>query len=267
MTTSQREFSTITFSVADKVATITLNRPDKLNSFTRQMHKELREALQVVETDATIRCLLLSGAGRGFCAGQDLADLSFAPADRTDLAQLIGDNFNPLVSRIRALPKPTIAKVHGIAAGAGANLALACDLVIAGNKASFLQAFVNIGLVPDSGGTLFLPEKVGIARALGLAMLGEKLSAEQAAHWGLIWQCVADEALDSTVSTLATKLANMPTRALAAIKQTMYAAGTQTLAAQLEMERDLQGELGVSYDYNEGVAAFLEKRAPKFEGK
>jgi 2-(1,2-epoxy-1,2-dihydrophenyl)acetyl-CoA isomerase len=267
MTTSTPDFSSITFSITDKVATITLSRPDKLNSFTRQMHGELRNAMHIVETDVSIRCLVLAGAGRGFCAGQDLADLSFDPANRTDLAQLIGENFNPLISRIRALPKPTIAKVHGIAAGAGANLALACDLVIAGNKASFLQAFVNIGLVPDSGGTMFLPEKVGIARALGMAMLGEKLSAEQAAQWGLIWQCVADEALESTVNNLATKLANMPTRALAAIKQTMYAAGTQTLAAQLDMESDLQGELGVSYDYNEGVAAFLEKRAPKFEGR
>jgi 2-(1,2-epoxy-1,2-dihydrophenyl)acetyl-CoA isomerase len=267
MTTSQPDFSSIAFSIADKVATITLNRPDKLNSFTRHMHGELRQAMQIVETDPSVRCLVLTGAGRGFCAGQDLADLSFDPADRTDLSQLIGENFNPLISRIRALPKPTIAKVHGIAAGAGANLALACDLVIAGNKASFLQAFVNIGLVPDSGGTLFLPEKVGIARALGLAMLGEKLSAEQAAQWGLIWQCVADESLDTTVSNIAAKLANMPTRALAAIKQTMYAAGTQTLAAQLDMESNLQGKLGVSYDYNEGVAAFLEKRKPKFEGK
>jgi 2-(1,2-epoxy-1,2-dihydrophenyl)acetyl-CoA isomerase len=261
------EFSSITLSVLDKVATITLNRPDKLNSFTRQMHAELRQAMAVVETDASIRCLVIAGAGRGFCAGQDLADLSFEPATRTDLGQLIGENFNPLISRIRALPKPTIAKVQGIAAGAGANLALACDLVIASKPASFLQAFVNIGLVPDSGGTLFLPEKIGIARALGLAMLGEKLSAEQAAQWGLIWQCVAAEELDSTVNSLACKLANMPTRALAAIKQTMYAAGTQTLAAQLDMERDLQADLGVSYDYNEGVAAFLEKRAAKFEGK
>jgi 2-(1,2-epoxy-1,2-dihydrophenyl)acetyl-CoA isomerase len=265
MTTSK--FTSINFSVADKVATITLNRPDKLNSFTRHMHGELRQALDVIETDATIRCLVLEGAGRGFCAGQDLADLSFDPANRTDLAKLIGDNFNPLIARLRGLPKPTIAKVQGIAAGAGANLALACDIVIASKAASFLQAFVNIGLVPDSGGTLFLPEKIGTARALGLAMLGEKLSAEQAAQWGLIWQCVEADALNATVNTLSTKLANMPTRALAAIKKTIYAAGTQTLAEQLALERDLQGELGVSFDYNEGVAAFLEKRAPKFEGR
>jgi 2-(1,2-epoxy-1,2-dihydrophenyl)acetyl-CoA isomerase len=267
MTTSQHQYSSIAFSIEDKVATITLNRPDKLNSFTRQMHSELRAAMQIVETSDAIRCLVFAGAGRGFCAGQDLADLSFDPSARTDLAELIGDNFNPLISRIRALPKPTVAKVHGIAAGAGANLALACDLVIAGSKASFLQAFVNIGLVPDSGGTLFLPEKIGIARALGLAMLGEKLSAEQAAQWGLIWQCVADEALDETVNGLSTKLSNMPTQAIAAIKQTMYAASRQTLSAQLDMERDLQGVLGASHDYNEGVAAFLEKRSPTFKGK
>jgi 2-(1,2-epoxy-1,2-dihydrophenyl)acetyl-CoA isomerase len=265
--TTTNSFTCITLSIADKVATITLNRPDKLNSFTRQMHAELREAMQVVETDATIRCLVFAGAGRAFCAGQDLADLSFEPETRTDLGQLIGDNFNPLIERIRALPKPTVAKVHGIAAGAGANLALACDLVIASKTASFLQAFVNIGLVPDSGGTLFLPEKVGIARALGLAMLGEKLTAEQAAQWGLIWQCVEADNLDQVINTLTTKLANMPTRALAAIKQTMYAAGTQSLSEQLAMESHLQAQLGISDDYNEGVAAFLAKRAPKFEGK
>jgi 2-(1,2-epoxy-1,2-dihydrophenyl)acetyl-CoA isomerase len=267
MTTTHHEFSSILFLVVNNVATITLNRPDKLNSFTRQMHGELRAAMQIVESDPTIRCLVITGAGRAFCAGQDLADLSFEPESRTDLAQLIGDNFNPLITRIRALPKPTIARIHGIAAGAGANLALACDLVIAGKSASFLQAFVNIGLVPDSGGTMFLPEKIGIARALGLAMLGEKLSAEQAANWGLIWQCVENDNLDSTVSGLAEKLANMPTMALAAIKQTIYAAGTQTLAAQLAMESDLQGKLGVSYDYNEGVAAFLAKRVARFEGR
>jgi 2-(1,2-epoxy-1,2-dihydrophenyl)acetyl-CoA isomerase len=267
MTTTQPSLTSITFAAIDGVATITLNRPDKLNSFTRHMHSELRTAMDLVENDPAIRCLVFAGAGRGFCAGQDLADLSFDPANRTDLAQLIGDNFNPLISRIRALPKPTIAKIHGIAAGAGANLALACDLVIASKTASFLQAFVNIGLAPDSGGTLFLPEKIGTARAIGLAMLGQKLGAEQAAQWGLIWQCVEANALDSTVDSLSAKLAQMPTRALAAIKKTIYAAGTQTLTEQLTMERDLQGELGASFDYNEGVAAFLAKRSPKFEGR
>ena len=257
----------VIFTVAAGVATITLNRPDKLNSFTRQMHAELRTALDAVETTASIRCLVIQGNGRGFCAGQDLADLSFEPDSATDLAELIGNNFNPLITRLRSLPKPTIAKVQGIAAGAGANLALGCDLVIASKAASFLQAFVNIGLVPDTGGTLFLPEKLGTARALGLAMLGEKLSAEKAQEWGLIWQCVDAEALDQTVATLASKLAAMPTKAIAAIKQTIYAAGTQSLEQQLAMECSLQGQLGANYDYNEGVQAFLQKRPAQFEGR
>ncbi len=259
--------SSVIFSIDGQVATIQLNRPDKLNSFTRVMHAELRDALTAVERDPSIRCLVIAGAGRAFCAGQDLADLSFEPNNMTDLSELIGTNFNPLIQRLRDLPKPTIAKVQGIAAGAGANLALACDLVIAGKGASFLQAFVNIGLVPDSGGTLFLPEKVGTARAMGLAMLGEKLSAEQAANWGLIWQCVEADVLDATVATLSAKLAGMPTKALAAIKHSIYAADTQNLAQQLKMEAALQGDLGQSYDYNEGVQAFLQKRPAKFKGR
>ena len=257
----------VIFTTAAGVATITLNRPDKLNSFTRQMHAELRRALTEVENNPSIRCLVIQGSGRGFCAGQDLADLSFEPGNSTNLAELIGDNFNPLITRLRSLAKPTIAKVQGIAAGAGANLALGCDLVIASKAASFLQAFVNIGLVPDTGGTLFLPEKIGTARAMGLAMLGEKLSAEKAQEWGLIWQCVEADALDETVATMANKLALMPTKAIAAIKKTIYAAGTQNLQQQLAMECSLQGDLGASYDYNEGVQAFLQKRAPKFEGR
>ena len=258
---------TIDFSRDGGVARVALNRPDKLNSFTRQMQAELREAIAECERDSAIRAVVLTGNGRGFCAGQDLADLSFEPGNMTDLGALIEDNFNPLIRRIQALPKPVIARVQGIAAGAGANLALACDLVIAGRSASFLQAFVNIGLVPDSGGTWFLPHRVGVARAMGLAMLGEKLSAEQAAQWGLIWRCVDDERLDADVSALAARLAAMPTRALAAIKRSIRAAITSDLSTQLDMERDLQSELGASRDYVEGVNAFLEKRPPKFEGR
>jgi 2-(1,2-epoxy-1,2-dihydrophenyl)acetyl-CoA isomerase len=264
---SPASFTTINFELTQSIATLTLNRPEKLNSFTRVMHEELRQALSNVEADPNIRCVVIQGAGRAFCAGQDLADLSFEPNAMTDLGDLIGNNFNPLITRLRSLPKPVIAKVHGIAAGAGANLALGCDLVIASQKASFLQAFVNIGLVPDTGGTLFLPEKVGIARAVGLAMLGERLSAEQAAEWGLIWQCVAPDALDSTVDALASKLAALPTRALGAIKKTMYASSQNSLNVQLSLEKDLQRELGNSLDYAEGVQAFLEKRTPKFVGK
>lgn len=258
---------TIDFSREGGVARVALNRPDKLNSFTRQMHAELREAIAQCERDATIRAVVLTGNGRGFCAGQDLADLSFEPGHMTDLGAVIEDNFNPLIRRIQALPKPVVARVQGIAAGAGANIALACDLVIAGRSASFVQAFVNIGLVPDSGGTWFLPRRVGVARAMGLAMLGEKLTAEHAEQWGLIWRCVDDDRLDAEVAALAARLAAMPTRALAAIKRSIHAALTADLSNQLDMERDLQAELGASHDYAEGVNAFLQKRAPKFEGR
>ncbi len=257
----------IEFTREGAVARIAFNRPDKLNSFTRAMHADLREAIAQCEQDAGIRAVVLTGNGRAFCAGQDLSDLSFEPGQMTDLGALIEQNFNPLVRRLQALPKPVIARVQGIAAGAGANVALACDLVIAARSASFLQAFVNIGLVPDSGGTFLLPHRVGTARAMGLAMLGEKLSAEQAAAWGLIWACVDDAQLDEHVNTLAQRLAAMPTRALAACKQSIHAAATNDLSRQLDLERDLQSMLGASHDYAEGVNAFLQKRKPRFEGR
>ncbi|AJK44972.1 2-(1,2-epoxy-1,2-dihydrophenyl)acetyl-CoA isomerase PaaG [Burkholderia plantarii] len=249
-----------------RVATITLNRPDKLNSFTRAMHAELAAALDEAEAGRA-RALVLTGAGRGFCAGQDLADLDFTPGASTDLGALIDTHFNPLVRRLQALPLPVIAAVNGIAAGAGANLALACDLVLAAKSANFIQSFVKIGLVPDSGGTWFLPQRVGFARALGLALTGEKLGAERAAEWGLIWRAVDDDALASSAAALAADLAKQPTRAIAVIKQTMRAGLTQTLDQQLDLERDHQRELGQSHDYAEGVAAFIEKRAPRFEGR
>ncbi|MGF6780677.1 2-(1,2-epoxy-1,2-dihydrophenyl)acetyl-CoA isomerase PaaG [Paraburkholderia sp. GAS334] len=249
-----------------RVATVTLNRPDKLNSFTRAMHKELSSALDEVEA-AGARALVLTGAGRGFCAGQDLADLDFTPGAMTDLGGLIDEHFNPLIRRLQALPLPVIAAVNGTAAGAGANLALACDLVIAARSASFIQAFVKIGLVPDSGGTWFLPQRVGMARALGLAITGDKLSAEKAESWGLIWQVVNDADLKDAAGKLATQLAQQPTRAIAAIKRAMREGATQTLDAQLDLERDLQSKLGASHDYEEGVRAFMEKRAARFEGR
>jgi 2-(1,2-epoxy-1,2-dihydrophenyl)acetyl-CoA isomerase len=261
------EERTVLLDVADGVGRLTLNRPDRLNSFTRGMHADLRAALDTIEADPAIRAVVLGGAGRGFCAGQDLADLSFEPGAMTDLGALIDQNFNPLIRRLQALPKPVIARVRGIAAGAGANLALACDLVVAGRSASFLQAFVNIGLVPDSGGTWLLPRTVGSARAMGLAMLSEKLPAERAEQWGLIWKCVDDERLDAEVDALALRLAGMPTRALAAIKQSIRHAATATLDAQLDLERDFQTQLGASHDYAEGVDAFLNKRAPRFQGR
>jgi 2-(1,2-epoxy-1,2-dihydrophenyl)acetyl-CoA isomerase len=248
-----------------QVATITLNRPDKLNSFTRNMHAELRSGLDEV-TAAKARALVLTGAGRGFCAGQDLADVSFQPEDMTDLGALIDETFNPLVRRLQSLPLPVIAAVNGIAAGAGANLALACDITLAARSASFVQSFVKIGLIPDSGGTALLPQRIGMARALGLAITGDKLGADQAQQWGLIWQVVDDEELATAALRLAGRLAQQPTRAIAAIKQAMHAGAGQTFDRQLDLERDLQRELGTSRDYAEGVAAFIEKRIARFEG-
>ncbi len=260
----------ILFSRSDAVATITLNRPDKLNSFTRSMHAELSTALSQIENDPSIRVLVLTGAGRGFCAGQDLADLSFEPGAMTDLGELIDKHFNPLIRRLQDLPMPVIASVRGAAAGAGANLALACDIVLASHSASFLQAFAKIGLLPDSGGTWFLPQTVGMARAMGLAMLADKLPAEKAEQWGLIWKCVDDredkDALDKETQALATHLASQPTKALAMIKHALRASLHNTLPQQLALERDMQSELGNSHDYAEGVNAFLEKRAPRFTG-
>lgn len=255
----------VDIDAASGVATIVLNRPEKLNSFTRAMHSELRTALGEVES-AGARALVLTGAGRGFCAGQDLADLSFEPGTMTDLGAMLDEHFNPLIRRVQALPLPVIASVNGIAAGAGANLALACDIAIAARSSSFVQSFVKIGLVPDSGGTAFLTQRVGMARALGLALTGEKLGAEDAQRWGLIWQVVDDEQLSVTVTRLAAQLAQQPTRAIAAIKHAIRAATTHSLDEQLDLERDLQRALGTSDDYAEGVRAFIEKRPPRFEG-
>jgi 2-(1,2-epoxy-1,2-dihydrophenyl)acetyl-CoA isomerase len=247
------------------VATLTLNRPDKLNSFTRTMHEELSTALDQVEA-SNARALVITGAGRGFCAGQDLADLDFTPGAMTNLGALIDRYFNPLVRRLQASPLPVIAAVNGIAAGAGANLAMACDLIVAARSASFVQAFVKIGLVPDSGGTWLLPRRVGEARALGLALTGDKLGAEQAEAWGLVWKVVEDDQLQSAALKLASQLAQQPAKAIAAIKHAIRAAANNTLDQQLDLERDVQRELGDSHDYAEGVAAFKEKRPPRFDG-
>jgi 2-(1,2-epoxy-1,2-dihydrophenyl)acetyl-CoA isomerase len=257
----------ILFERADGIARITLNRPAKLNSFTVAMHEELRDALAQVRADASLRVLVLTGAGRGFCAGQDLGDRAVAPgAEPGDLGHSVERYYAPLVKTLRALPLPVVCAVNGVAAGAGANLALACDLVIAARSASFVEPFCRLGLVPDTGGTYFLPRLVGHARATALAMLGEKLSAEQAEAWGLIWKCVDDDQLAAQTDALARHLATAPTLGLARTKQALQASGLNTLEAQLDLERDFMRELGRSADYREGVAAFLDKRTPRFTG-
>jgi len=229
---------------------------------------EVRDALAALRADASVRVLLLTGAGRGFCAGQDLGDRAVAPGGAAvDLGASIERNYRPLVLALRALPVPTVCAVNGVAAGAGANLALACDLVVATRSASFIQAFAKIGLIPDSGGTFFLPRLVGRARAMGLAMLGDKLSADDAAAWGLIWRAVDDAEFVSTVDKLCAQLASAPTRALVAARQAIDAAAHNSLEAQLDRERDVQRELGYAEDYREGVAAFTAKRAPRFTGR
>ncbi len=263
------EFNNILFTVEAGVARLTLNRPDKLNSFTGEMHAELRVALDSIQADKTVRVLVLTGAGRAFCAGQDLADPDMQKVDgkMPDIGNVVEANYKPLVLRLQNLRVPTIAAVNGIAAGAGASVALACDLVVASKSASFLQAFSKIGLVPDTGGTWFLPQRVGMARAMGLALLADKLPAEKAADWGLIWEAVADDAFAARIDALAQQLAAMPTKALVRTRQAMHAAPGHTLEQQLSFEGSFMRELGWSPDYAEGVAAFMEKRAPKFTGE
>lgn len=263
------EYRNIQFAVEAGVARLTLNRPDKLNSFTGEMHAELRDALDRVQADKAARVLLLTGAGRAFCAGQDLADPDMAAADgkMPDIGNVVERNYKPLILRLQNLRVPTIAAVNGIAAGAGASVALACDLVVATKSASFLQAFSKIGLIPDTGGTWFLPQRVGMARAMGLAMLADKLPAEKAADWGLIWAAIDDAEFGAKVDALAAQLATMPTKALVRTRQAMHAAPGHTLEQQLSFEGGFMRELGWSADYAEGVAAFMEKRAPKFTGE
>src|SRR5580692_10757781 len=260
-------YETILFEVDSGIARLTLNRPDKLNSFNTQMHGEVRQALSSIP-ESGARVLVLTGAGRGFCAGQDLGDRAVAPGSQgVDLGESLENRYNPLVQSLRDLPMPVIAAVNGVAAGAGANIALACDIVIAARSANFVQAFSKLGLIPDSGGTWFLPRLVGDARAMGLTLLGNKLPAEQAAAWGLIWQCVDDADLYPAVDALAQQFAAAPTRGLAWTKAAIRGSWQHSLTAQLDIERDAQRELGRSADYAEGVAAFIEKRTPRFTGR
>jgi 2-(1,2-epoxy-1,2-dihydrophenyl)acetyl-CoA isomerase len=257
-------YHSIDFKADGGIARITLNRPDRLNSFTAAMHAELRDALANL---GDARVVVLTGAGRGFCAGQDLNDRNVAPGEKVDLGETVERDWNPLVRAIAALPQPVIARVNGVAAGAGASLAMACDLVIAGKSAKFIQSFAAIGLVPDTGGSWHLTRHLGQARAMALALTGEALPAEQAAAWGLIWKCVDDEALDAEVDALAGKLAAMPPLGLAAIKKMIRSSWDRSLDEELDLQRDEMRRLGFTDDYREGVAAFLEKRAPTFTGR
>jgi 2-(1,2-epoxy-1,2-dihydrophenyl)acetyl-CoA isomerase len=259
------KFSAILFDKADAVASITLNRPERLNAFTQAMLAELHQALDAIEHDPAIRALLLTGAGRGFCAGQDLGER--APGAGVDLGSSLEKNYNPLLKRLRALPFPVVCAVNGVAAGAGCNLALACDIVVACRSASFIQAFIKIGLIPDAGGTYTLPRLVGSARAVGLAMLGEPLPAERAAQWGLIWRCVEDTELERESRELCQRLAAQPTRAIALIKQALQASPNHSFEQQLDLEARLQNQAGKTEDFTEGVRAFLEKRPARFTGR
>ena len=268
---SPQTAQTVTYAEQGAVAIVTLNRPAALNSFTRQMHKELWTALDQAEANPAIRAMVITGAGRAFCAGADLAEFDFEPgpdlADlmrRADPGPVIDQAFNPTARRLQNLRMPVIAAVNGVAAGAGASLAMTCDVAIAAPGASFIQAFSKIGLIPDAGGSWFLPQRLGLARAMALALTGDKLSAAQAKEWGMIWD-VADDCV-AAATELAQRLAAMPTKALVATRHLLRDASTRTLNQQLDAERDTQSAMGKTHDYIEGVMAFREKRPAQFKG-
>lgn len=258
----------ILYDVRSGVATLTLNRPEVLNSCNLEMARELQRALDDAEGDAAVRAILITGAGRAFCAGQDLASVSLDdPAGLPDLGDYVRDQWNPIIRRIRSIEKPIVAAVNGVAAGAGANLALACDIVLAATTASFIQAFSKIGIIPDSGGTFFLPRLVGFARATALAFLGDKVSATQARDWGMIWEVHPPEELEGAARALAESLATQPTRGLGLTKRALNASLSNDVMTQLEAEEAIQREAGRTDDFVEGVRAFLQKRKPEFVGR
>ncbi len=261
-------FSTITYQLDQGVAVLTLNRPASLNSFNTLMHDEVREAMKDARDNSEVRCLVITATGRGFCAGQDLSDRAVKVSDEApDLGESVEKNYNPLIRNIMTMEKPVLCAVNGVAAGAGASIALACDIVLAAKSAKFIQAFCKIGLVPDSGGTFNLVRALGLPRAKALALLGDKLSAEQAQNWGMIWQCVEDEKLMDETMTLALHLATQPTKGLAKIKELMNNSFSTPMHQQLELEKYAMRELGHTSDYREGVSAFMEKRQPTFTGE
>lgn len=257
-------YEKIRFSVSEGVAMIVLNRPDKLNSFDRQLSLEVIDALDRAKEDAQVRAVLITGEGRAFSAGQDLAE---AIAPGTQIGDILTKQYNPIVRRIRALPKPVIAAVNGVAAGAAANIAYACDLAMAAESATFIQSFIHIGLIPDSGGTFTLPRLVGMQRAFGQMILAPKISAKDAEAMGMIWRAVPDADLMNEANALAMKLASMPTKAIALTKQALDRSMTNDLDAQLDLENELQTIAGGTFDYNEGVKAFLDKRKPVYKGE
>jgi 2-(1,2-epoxy-1,2-dihydrophenyl)acetyl-CoA isomerase len=259
------ENDTVLFETRDAIATLTLNRPQRLNAIVAPMRQRLGECLAQIESDPSVRVVLLTGAGRGFCAGQDLNERR--ADEQPDITRSLRANYNPLIMRLRNLRVPSVCAVNGIAAGAGASLALNCDIVVAAQSASFLQAFARIGLAPDCGSTYLLPRLAGSARAAGMALLAESISSEQAERWGLIWRCVADADLAVAARELAARLAQLPPRALAGIKRALNASLSNSLQRQLDLEAEIQGELGTSEDYREGVRAFLDKRPALFTGR
>ncbi|WP_022958348.1 2-(1,2-epoxy-1,2-dihydrophenyl)acetyl-CoA isomerase PaaG [Spongiibacter tropicus] len=262
------DYKNIRFVVEAGTAFITLNRPEALNSFTVEMHLEFRDALTRCADDQSIRCVLLTGEGRGFCAGQDLNDRAVAPGEASpDLGDSVEKYYNPVVRMITSMEKPVICAVNGVAAGAGANIALACDIVIAARSASFIESFCKLGLIPDSGGTWHLPRLLGMARAKAVAMLGPKISAEQAKEWGMIWDVIDDDQLVEQSREMATTLAAQPTKGFAFTKQALYASATNTLDEQLELEKELMRAAGQTQDYKAGVDAFMNKRTPEFVGR
>jgi 2-(1,2-epoxy-1,2-dihydrophenyl)acetyl-CoA isomerase len=264
--------ATVLYETRGSVGLVTLNRPQALNSFTRRMHQDLWDVLDRVNADKAVRALVVTGAGRGFCAGADLAEFDFEPGPdlvkRADPGPVIDQAFNPTVRKLVSLRVPTVAAVNGVAAGAGASLAMTCDLAVAASNASFIQAFSKIGLVPDAGGSWYLVKKLGLARAMGCAMLGDKVAAQDAKEWGMIWDVAAEgqDVVEAAVK-LAERLAAMPTTALAQTRKLLRAAASNDLDAQLDLERDTQSALGRTHDYIEGVMAFREKRAPRFKGE